>query len=184
MQLIDPPAVQLTTTPPGGRNDSDPVGLIGFHVRVHYRRFTRALLTLPFAALAIASIAAGCGSTPAPAPRADATATSPTSITVRGDWDDVGPALEVALSRAQMAILTQTENGPDRLRYDLLTIASDPATLTATRAPGAGNDLIDIQLEARVGHFGDPQRELDLLTPLAARLRQLAGKDFAPVTAD
>lgn len=134
------------------------------------------------AASAISGLAfCGCSAPPPPAPLVDASAASPTSRTIRGDWNDVPAALEVALSRAQMAIIRRTQDGPDLITYELISIGNDPVILTVARAAGAGDDLIDIQLQARAGHFGDPQLELNLLVPLAQRLSQLAGRDFAPL---
>src|SRR5262245_62075010 len=109
-------------------------------------------------AAAAAVVLAACSSNRS-APARPVAATSPGALTVRGDWDDVDAALEAALSRSEMAILRRSEESPDKLYFELITIRSEPGSLTVTRDHGAGDQLIPIHLEARIGHFGEPASE-------------------------
>lgn len=172
MQSIDPPRTPRAQPNPPDPNDSYPIGLIGVHVRVHYLRAGTILL-------ALAVLAAACS---APARReTPPVLASPVSLTAHGDWNDVDAALEVALTRAQMAILSRSADGPDRITWQLLSVRDEPAQLTAARPPGRTQNPTDITLEARIGHFGDPQREEQFLKYVERRLEQLAGVDYAPL---
>lgn len=182
MKLIDPSPARLTHPSPTSLHDSRTVGLIRYHVRGHYRHRARSLIVPFLAAAGLGSIFTGCEAGPGRSPEAAAAATSPVSLTVRADWDDVDAALEVALSRAQLAILSRSPDGPDRVTWRLLSVQDEPAHLTAVRPPGATQDPTDITLEARIGLFGDPRREEQFLKFMERRLNQLAGVDYAPLT--
>lgn len=95
---------------------------------------------------------------------------------IPGDWDDVEAAVIIGAERAEMALVSTDDQDPERLAFDLVTVGGEPVRLTAARA-GEGR----IALEARVGRFGDPARERRLLSAVAARLRALFGRDYAPV---
>lgn len=101
---------------------------------------------------------------------------SPTRATVRGDWNDAEAAAIVAAGQNELAILMVAPQGDAMLVVDMTTVGDDPVRLTARRA-----DPDTIELEARVGRFGDPVRERALLQSVAKRLRDLSGRDWAPV---
>lgn len=96
-------------------------------------------------------------------------------MTVRGDWDDAEAAAIVAAGQNELAILMVAPEGDATLVVDLTTVQDEPVRLTARHAePGM------IEMEARVSRFGDPGRERALLRSMAKRLRDLAGRDWAP----
>lgn len=178
MEFIEPADPHLSNRRPQGGNDSATTGLNSLYVSMHF-----PALWLVMVAVMTVGLVACSGPSAGLAPATDAT--SPGATTVRGDWDDVDAAVQVAITRAEMAILRRTaepadQPDPDRIQFELLTMMNDRAVLTATREAGAGESLIPIHLEARVGHFGDPAREQVLLRAMADRLEQLAGVDYAP----
>lgn len=82
----------------------------------------------------------------------------------------------IGAERAEMALVSTDKPGTERMAFELVTVGGEPVRLTAARA-GEGR----VVLEARVGRFGDPARERRLLSAVAARLRALFGRDYAPV---
>jgi hypothetical protein len=141
----------------------------------------------PAALLALALAGAGCvvdnrsraGGEPSPG----------TTITVRGDWDDVRPALEHGAGRSEAAVVgfaglalapaEAIDNPTRRLCAHLVTGGDEPIEVRAwalsTQDPGP------VRLTARVGRFGDRQREEHLLACVRRRLEDLAGVDWAPI---
>jgi hypothetical protein len=105
-------------------------------------------------------------------------------IVVEADWNDVEGSVAVALGQAEVASEGSTI-APDSYTYALRSVGAIPGTLTITRAPGAGDDRpAPITLTCRFGHFrtgADRQREQRGLGRVAARLRDLAGRDYAPL---
>ena len=94
-----------------------------------------------------------------------------------GDWDDIDAAVDVGMSAAEIARV-DASTSPDGLTrtYELRTITDEPAWLVARREEGGR-----VGLGARVGHFGDAEREARLIRAVAERLRSLHGVDWAPV---
>ena len=94
-----------------------------------------------------------------------------------GDWDDIDAAVDVGMSAAELARV-DASTSPDGLTrtYELRTITDEPAWLVARRQEGGR-----VGLGARVGRFGDPQREEKLIRGVAERLKTLYGVDWAPV---
>ncbi len=103
---------------------------------------------------------------------------SPSRVHATGDWDDVEAAAIVASGKAEMALLMVDDSKPDRVVIDMTTVNDAPARAIASRVPGAP-DLID--LECRVGHFGDPAQERRFLAAMIRRLRELHRRSTAPV---
>lgn len=101
---------------------------------------------------------------------------SPATITARGDWDDIEASAIVAASRCEMAVLIIMPRDDDRVIVDLVTVRDEPARVVASRRPEGM-----IELECRVGRFGDPARERELLRAMARRLGDLAGRNTAPL---
>lgn len=108
-----------------------------------------------------------------------------------GDWNDVDAAVIAAVSKkgVEMAIVTAHDPDPDTRVYDLTTVGDEPARLVVRRkmaepAPGArpGRGAPEaMELEARVGRFGDREREKALIAAVRTRLGDLSGVDFAPL---
>lgn len=96
------------------------------------------------------------------------------------DWADVEAAVLVGASAAEMAVLGD-EAGEGERAFRLLTIRDESAELRARTAAPESERPVPIELSARVGHFGDPERERVLLEAVARRLRDLAGVDYRPL---
>lgn len=184
MEFIEPAGSHLSNRPPQGGNDSATTGLNSLYVSMYFlpgSSIRRALSVVVAAAGVMVGLAA-CASSARPAVATDAA--SPGTMTIRADWNDVDAAVEIAITRAEMAILRRTAepaDQPEQIRFELLTMMDERGVLTVTRDAGAGDAMIPIHLEARVGHFGDPAREQVLLRAMADRLEQLAGVDYAPL---
>jgi hypothetical protein len=99
---------------------------------------------------------------------------------VTADWADADAAVEVAAKKVEMGLERSERLGPGR-RYYLRTQGDEPVELDIYPAPGTESDPRPLRIEARVGRFGNPQREGQLAAAVARRLRQLAGVDYAPV---
>ena len=135
--------------------------------------------------IASASLLGACAASQRPEP-VDSDAPAP-ARTVRGDWNDIDAAVEVASMRAQVALLMSSPSIlPDRrrvVRYRLLASDDRQYVLIATQA--AAIDGVDasglIDLVAR----GTPDRDLRveriLVRETARRLEHLAGREWAPI---
>jgi len=138
-----------------------------------------------FAIIVFTSLLAACATSQRPE-SVDPNAPAPAE-TVRGDWNDVDAAVEVASMRAQVALLMSSPPMlPDRrrvIRYRLLASDDRQYVLIATQA--AAIDGVDasglIDLVAR----GTPDRDLRveriLVRETARRLKHLAGREWAPI---
>lgn len=106
-------------------------------------------------------------------------------VVAAGDWDDADAAVQVAASRLEMAVVSTTVkalgSGEEKL-YVLRTAGDEPVTLRLTRkgAAASGPGQV-IEIEAKVGRFGDADRERRLARRVRDRLADLRGKDFAPL---
>ena len=104
---------------------------------------------------------------------------------VSGDWDDIYPAALVSADVVEGAILRHDtgtgEAGQPWLRVRLITIDDEQGEILAERVGAPGPDSGPIRLTARIGTFGNPAREERLVRAVGDRLRELAGKDWAPV---
>lgn len=140
---------------------------------------------LRLAILASSTLLAACASSGLPEP-VDPDAPAPAE-TVKGDWNDVDAAVEVACMRAHVALLTSSPATlPDRrrsIRYRFLANDDRQYVLIATQAaPIDGADASGlIDLVAR----GTPDRDLRveriLVRETARRLEHLAGREWAPI---
>lgn len=94
-----------------------------------------------------------------------------------GDWDDIDAAVDVGMSAAEVARVDARTSPDGRTRtYELRTSTDEPAWLIARREEDGR-----VGLGARVGRFGDPEREQKLVRGVAERLKSLHGVDWAPV---
>jgi hypothetical protein len=103
-----------------------------------------------------------------------------TAATVVGDWDDVEAAAAIGTGEAEVSILT-TERDEREIRFSLRTVGGEGGELVAAREEGAsvgGSERI--RLSARITTFGDRAAEAHLIDRVAARLRRLAGVEWAP----
>ncbi|MEM1184628.1 MAG: hypothetical protein AAGI53_06450 [Planctomycetota bacterium] len=118
------------------------------------------------------------------------------------DWDDLDAAVEVALTRCELASLDRdtstraierqdgySDQGyPDEvetvLTWTLSTRDGRPGVLEATRsivdASGLGRDN-EITLRVRIGTFGTPSEEACVSDEVTARLEALRGLTVAPL---
>jgi hypothetical protein len=127
------------------------------------------------AALAVASCV-GSDGTRAVAGRAATEPRPPTVRSVTGDWDDVEAAVIVGAAKAEVAILWPPTVEPDRQVYELLGVAGEPGRLEASLAEDGS-----IVLTCSIGRFGNPAAESRLVRAVAQRLRDLHGRDYAPL---
>lgn len=97
-------------------------------------------------------------------------------LVATGDWDDVEAAVIIGAEQAEMALISTEAGEPGRLAFDLVTVGGEPVVLTALRGDGSA-----IVLQSRAGRFGDHDKERRLMSAVAARLRALHGREFAPV---
>lgn len=99
---------------------------------------------------------------------------------VVADWGDVDAAVELAVRRVEMGLL-EGHSTPEGRRYSIRTEGDEPVELTVRRLDAGAADPQPLRIEARVGRFGNPQREGQLAGAVARRLSQLRGVDHAPV---
>ncbi|MBX3377819.1 MAG: hypothetical protein KF678_12545 [Phycisphaeraceae bacterium] len=92
----------------------------------------------------------------------------------RGDWDDVPAAVAAAVRNQEVAVVSRSEEA-GTWTFRLLTIRDEPGVLTATAQDGA------IILTCKLGHYGDADREKQLLERTARRLNELAGVGAYPL---
>lgn len=104
------------------------------------------------------------------------------AVTIRGDWSDVEAAVDVSVTRAEVAV-TATTFEASRMKFVLVTATDELGELVALREDASGNgENVPIRLEAHFGRFGDAPREVRLLEAVAKRLEQLRGRDVAPIS--
>jgi len=104
------------------------------------------------------------------------------TLTVQGDWSDVEAAVDVSVTRAEVAV-TSTAFEPSRMQFGLVTATDEVGELVVLREDASGNgEGVPIRLEVHIGRFGDAPRELRLLEAVAKRLEQLRGRDVAPIS--
>jgi hypothetical protein len=117
---------------------------------------------------------------------------SGTTLQAVGDWNDIDAAVEVAVKKAELAVVEARDATDERGRaqrvFTLVGLGNEPAELIVTAKGGAGDKSslaqagpVAMQLSASVGRFGDAAREKTLVNALRARLGQLSGVDFAPL---
>ncbi len=102
---------------------------------------------------------------------------SPSVAVARGDWDDIEASAIIAASRAEMALITVSPSD-DRIVIDLTTVGDEPARAVVRRVAGEESLL---EMECRVGWFGEPEWERRFLAALGRRLGELYGRDTARV---
>ncbi len=108
---------------------------------------------------------------------------APGPLEMLADWDDLDAAMDVAAQRNEMAVLRASDPTGDGLirRFELRTVAAEPVEVTVTRPEAGSGQPQPIIARAKVGRFGDPEREAALLAALRRRLEQLRGVDVSPV---
>jgi hypothetical protein len=115
----------------------------------------------------------------APAPGGGRTAV------VNGDWDDVYASALVSADVVEGAVLgRESGTGADGLpwaRVRILTIDDETGEIVAERIGPPSRSPGPIRLTARIGTFGNPSREERLIRAVGDRLRELAGREWAPV---
>lgn len=99
------------------------------------------------------------------------------SLGVTADWNDVTASVDLGASRSEMTLVRVESETQSSVLYLLRTIRDEPAWLAAelehaSDPAGEGTRLV---LRAKVGRFGDPERESGLLANVRSRLRELGG---------
>ncbi|MBX3390801.1 MAG: hypothetical protein KF691_15235 [Phycisphaeraceae bacterium] len=107
---------------------------------------------------------------------------SGTTSVATGDWDDVNASVLAASQHREMTVLTESQPNPTTLEFDLLTVSSEPVTITVTRSSPPDPSIrlsqegpIAMTLEVKVGRFGDSRRERELIDDIRFRLGDLVG---------
>lgn len=126
-----------------------------------------------------------------PPPVPESAALRPRPERVVADWDDIEAAAWAAAPRVEMTIMHVVRPDPLTQRVEMVTSRDEVAILTATRAappadapPGSPADRGEntpIDLQFRIGRFGDAGREWAFLTDLVDRLEALRGVGAAPI---
>jgi len=105
-----------------------------------------------------------------------------TSSLATGDWDDVNAAVLAAAQHREMVVESESQPDPKTLVFDLLTVRSEPVTVTVTRNSLADPSVrmsqegpIALNIEVKVGRFGDSKREQELIDDIRSRLGDLVG---------
>lgn len=99
---------------------------------------------------------------------------------VTADWNDIDAAVSAASESAEVAVLQRTTPSDATVRFELTSIGDEPGWLVARRIGREGTSDV-IELSASIGLFPDRERELVLIAGVSARLRRLAGVDYAPL---
>ncbi len=139
-----------------------------------------------------ASLAGGCSG---PSTGNGLMATRGETAMVIADWNDVDAAVLHGVQISEMGIVETLPAEADRRVFRLRTIGDEPAVLIVSRSTGAratrGVEGVGattglggpegIKLEARVGRFGNREKEQRLVNAVRARLGRLSGVDYAPL---
>jgi hypothetical protein len=126
---------------------------------------------------------------------------APNPSTVLADWDDVEPAAFHALTAGECAILTTERPNPQTVVFTLRSIVDDEGTLRFDRPVAAGAstpsssaadarsagaaalppESITVTAFLGTASSRDAVREGRLIAAAIARLRELAGRAWAPI---
>jgi len=105
-----------------------------------------------------------------------------TSSLATGDWADVNAAVLAAAQHREMVVESESQPDPKTLVFDLLTVRSEPVTVTVSRNSLADQSVrmsqegpIALNIEVKVGRFGDSKREQELIDDIRSRLGDLVG---------
>lgn len=98
------------------------------------------------------------------------------------DWDDVDAAIDVGASKSEMAVVSWGMNADGERAYKLRTALDEPVWVCAKRVgdPKKEESAL-LELRARVGRFGDADREERLLRAVRKRLDELCGVATSPL---
>jgi hypothetical protein len=110
------------------------------------------------------------------------------SKSVDADWNDIDASVDVAASKAEMAVVAKDSASAHERTFELRTIRDQPAWLVITRAakPGSaagegGGEGVEFSMRCTVGYFGDKPEEERLLRALKQRLEELRGVETRPL---
>lgn len=101
-----------------------------------------------------------------------------TTESIAGDWEDVDVAVSAAAIRMEMTVLhglgragQGDDESADR-EYQLRSVTDEPVWVLVRRTDGPWYEV-----SAKIGRFGHPEREQELIGWISRRLRELAGVD-------
>lgn len=107
---------------------------------------------------------------------------SGTTSIATGDWDDVNAAVQAASQHREMAVLNESQPDPTTVEFNLVTVSSEPVTITVTRSNPPDPSIrlsqegpIAMTIDVKVGRFGDSKRERELIDDIRFRLGDLIG---------
>lgn len=133
--------------------------------------------------IALCLVHGGCaGGPPDISPEVIAAADGSAIATLWADWDDLNASIGSGLTYAESAVL-DTTSADDRRTWSLVTIDNHTGLLTATRDPLARRDsrgCEHLTLTAALEGSKGGHRAALIVSGAAARLKQLAGVDWAP----
>jgi len=105
-----------------------------------------------------------------------------TSSLATGDWADVNAAVLAAAQHREMVVESESQPDPKTLEFQLLTVRSEPVTVTVTRSSLPDQSIrisqegpVAMNIEVKVGRFGDSKREQELIDDIRSRLGDLVG---------
>src|SRR4051794_17459978 len=113
-------------------------------------------------------VAPGCTGTRPPEPVTTAPASgggAGRETTVTADWDDIYAATYISVPQVEGALTGRSTQG-DLQVIRFITINDRPGALTAHRLGPQSDRPQPIRLEARIGYFGDPEKEDRLLAAI------------------
>ncbi len=104
-------------------------------------------------------------------------------IRASGKLRDLTAAVNRALDTRELAVLQVTEADETGSRtYEIVGLRGESGVVRAefpppSSEPAAGRETREMTLSARLGFFGDPEREMSLLRALAGELELLAKRE-------
>lgn len=138
------------------------------------------------AALSLVSLSLASCAGPEPTSKTGADAPIQ-SRQVIGDWNDLQPAADLGASRGRVAPLNEStgtiEDGRKTMTFTFLASDDRQFVLIATQTTRGSGETAPgpIDLLVRGNPYRDAARERAILDGAASRLKQLAGKDWAPI---
>lgn len=141
------------------------------------------LLLVSVFALGFCLDAGGCAGGPPPISKDVVEAPDgAASMTVWGDWDDLNASIGSGFTVAESAVL-DTTSSDDRRTWSVITIDNYAGLVTATRDTTAARDdrgCERITVTAKLDGDKGNSRAAMIVSGAAARLKQLAGVEWAP----
>lgn len=131
-------------------------------------------------AIFCAGLAIGCANTGASRDRFVGPAQSGDG---KGDRNDIHVSVDAALGRAHVAPVGVSERSDGAYVWELRTAHDEPGELVVrVLEPETPGGPVPIEMECRVGRFGDAEIERLIVRSVSERLAQLRGRDYYRIT--